>query len=202
MTRENEVYFYHADGLGSVVALTDEKQKVVETYAYDSFGNLKDRDNALMQPFTYTGREWDKETGLYYYRARYYDPMEGRFVSRDPSGFAGGDVNLYGYVQNNPVNHKDPSGLYDPSLPDNLPSIKKPPSNSKPLQCKEDDKCPIPDAIINDMINSTRDVTLLTVLRKYPILQQCASKVLNILSILDPFPDSAQAPTSPNDIIK
>jgi RHS repeat-associated protein len=65
----------------------------------------------LSQPYTYTGREWDKETGLYYYRARYYDPMVGRFISKDPIGFAGGDVNLYGYVQNNPVNWIDPFGL-------------------------------------------------------------------------------------------
>ena len=59
---------------------------------------------------TYTGREWDKETGLYYYRARYYDPMEGRFISKDPSGFEGG-INLWAYVQNNPINRTDPSGL-------------------------------------------------------------------------------------------
>jgi len=60
--------------------------------------------------YTYTGREWDKETGLYYYRARYYDPMEGRFISKDPIGFAGGDVNLYGYTGNNPINLTDPTG--------------------------------------------------------------------------------------------
>ena len=48
----------------------------------------------LKNGFTYTGREWDKENGLYYYRAGYYDPMEGRFVSKDPFSFAGGDVNL------------------------------------------------------------------------------------------------------------
>jgi RHS repeat-associated protein len=61
--------------------------------------------------YTYTGREWDKETGLYYYRARYFDPMEGRFIAKDPISFAGGDVNLYGYVGNNVINKKDPSGL-------------------------------------------------------------------------------------------
>lgn len=60
--------------------------------------------------YTYTGREWDKETGLYYYRARYYDPMEGMFISKDPIGFAGGDVNLYRYVGNNVVNLVDPTG--------------------------------------------------------------------------------------------
>ena len=59
MTRNNEVYFYHADGLGSNDALSDEKQKAIETNGYDSFGNLKDRDDKPIQPFTYTGREWD-----------------------------------------------------------------------------------------------------------------------------------------------
>lgn len=61
--------------------------------------------------YQFTAREWDKETGLYYYRARYYDPMEGRFISKDPIGFESGDVNLYGYVHNNPINQTDPTGL-------------------------------------------------------------------------------------------
>lgn len=65
-----------------------------------------------MHYYTYTGREWDRETGLYYYRARYYDPIEGRFISKDPIGFLGGDLNLFGYVQNNPVNRIDPSGKF------------------------------------------------------------------------------------------
>jgi RHS repeat-associated protein len=59
---------------------------------------------------TYTGREWDKEPGLYYYRARYYDPMEGRFIAKDSIGFRGG-INLYGYVGQNPINYSDPIGL-------------------------------------------------------------------------------------------
>ena len=59
-----------------------------------------------------TGREWDKETGLYYYRTRYYDPMEGRFISKDPLGFKGGDVNLFAYVGNQPINFVDPYGLW------------------------------------------------------------------------------------------
>lgn len=109
MTRGNEVYYYHADGLGSVVVLTDKKQKIVENYEYNPFGNLKG-DTKPTQPFTYTSREWDKETGLYYYRARYYDPMVGRFISKDPIGFRGG-TNIYAYVQNNPVNWIDPTGL-------------------------------------------------------------------------------------------
>lgn len=103
-------YFYHADGLGSIIALTDSAGNVVQTYEYDSFGNLKDQKNRVKQPFAYTGREWDKETGLYYYRARDYDPMEGRFISKDPIGVQGG-TNLYSYVSNNPVNFTDPTGL-------------------------------------------------------------------------------------------
>lgn len=111
VTTGKDKYFYHSDGLGSIIALTDGSGKVVQTYEYDSFGNLKDQKNRIKQPFTFTGREWDKETGLYYYRARYYDPMEGRFIPKDPIGFAGGDVNLYGYTKNNPINYTDPSGL-------------------------------------------------------------------------------------------
>ncbi len=104
--------FYHADGLGSIVALSNASGTIVQRYEYDSFGNRKDMQNTIKQPYTYTGREYDQETGLYYYRARYYDAMEGRFISKDPIGFAGGDVNLYNYVQNNPIMFTDPTGLY------------------------------------------------------------------------------------------
>lgn len=111
MEQKGRTYFYHADGLGSIVSLTDQRGAVVQSYDYDSFGNMRQHGGEVKQPYGYTGREWDKETGLYYYRARYYDPVAGRFISKDPIGFAGGDVNLYRYVQNNPVNWVDPSGL-------------------------------------------------------------------------------------------
>lgn len=103
-------YYYHADGLGSIVAVTDSTGKTQQTYEYDSFGNLKDQKNKVKQPYTFTGREWDREIGLYYYNARYYDSKAGRFVQRDPAGFAD-SANLYQYVGNNPVNYIDPSGL-------------------------------------------------------------------------------------------
>jgi len=84
----------------------------VKTYSYDAFGRITESgigggDNS----YTYTAREYDTETGLYYYRARYYDPKAGRFITKDPISFAGGDVNLYAYVGNNPVNWVDPSGM-------------------------------------------------------------------------------------------
>jgi len=111
--RESQVSCYHADGLGSVVAMTDTSKNIVQRYSYDTFGMLTAIQNPeFTNSYTYTGREWDKELGLYYYRARYYDPMEGRFISRDPIGFAGGDVNLYGYVLNDPVSFVDPMGLW------------------------------------------------------------------------------------------
>ena len=104
--------YYHADGLDSIVALTNAAGSVVQTYSYDSFGNITP-SGGINQPYTYTAREYDSETGLYFYRARYYDPKAGRFITKDPISFAGGDVNLYGYVRNNPINRLDPLGLYE-----------------------------------------------------------------------------------------
>lgn len=111
-----EYYLYHKDIFGSITGVTDYimLNAVRKGYTYDSFGNIVSEKGSYLnfnQPYTYRGREWDPEIGLYYYRARYYDPTIGRFISRDPISFAGGDVNLYGYVQNNPVNKTDPLGL-------------------------------------------------------------------------------------------
>ena len=103
--------YYHQDGLNSVKALTDGGGNEMARYDYDAWGNLTTTLPSIANPFTYTGREWDKETGLYYYRARYYDPKVGRFISKDPIGLAGG-INLYSYVGNNPVNWIDPLGLF------------------------------------------------------------------------------------------
>jgi YD repeat-containing protein len=81
MERNGSYYYYHADGLGSVTAITDQSKTVVQRYGYDTFGAIVEvADPGFVQPYTYTAREWDRETGLYYYRARYYDPMEGRFI--------------------------------------------------------------------------------------------------------------------------
>ena len=100
--------YYHADGLGSIVKRTDQAGAVVHEYRYDAWGKIE--AGATEAGYAFTGREWDPETGLYYYRARYYDPKVGRFLSEDPIGFFGG-VNFYAYVDNNPVNLIDPTGL-------------------------------------------------------------------------------------------
>jgi len=116
MERGGVDYYYHADGLGSVTAITDSSSSpaIVQSYSYDSFGVPRQTQPNFPNSFMYTGREWDKETGLYYYRARYYDPMEGRFISEDPiplQNRSQDQLNSYTYVQNNPVNLIDPDGL-------------------------------------------------------------------------------------------
>jgi RHS repeat-associated protein len=86
-------------------------------YTYDSFGNIVATSGSIVNNFRYTGREWDSETSLYYYRARYYDPSRGRFVNEDPLGFGGG-INFYAYVSNTTINFDDPFGL-GPNTPQN-----------------------------------------------------------------------------------
>lgn len=111
MERGGQNYFYHQDSLGSVRFLTDSAGSVAQTYVYDSYGNIVQQTGMLANPYAFTGREFDAESGLYYYRARYYDPRAGRFIHEDPVGVNGG-LNLYAYVANNPVNYIDPEGKF------------------------------------------------------------------------------------------
>ncbi len=111
VTKGANTFFYHQDGLGSVTDLTDSAGATVKSYSYDAYGNILESPGTLEQSYTYTGREFDSESGRYYYRARSYDPTTGRFLQKDPSGFVGGDPNLYAYVLNNPMFWLDPFGL-------------------------------------------------------------------------------------------
>jgi RHS repeat-associated protein len=110
MERGGNSYFYLTDHQGSIRYLTDAAGAQVNLYEYDSFGRLLVRDETVPNPFAFTGREYDAETGLYFYRARYYDPNIGRFLSEDSLGLTGGDANFYGYVGNDPLNRTDPNG--------------------------------------------------------------------------------------------
>jgi RHS repeat-associated protein len=117
-TPESAVYYHH-DGLGSTIALTDETGQLIESYAYDAFGaaSIYDASGSALSAslrenrFLFTGREWLAEANLYDYRNRVYSPDLGRFLQTDPIRFSAGDVNLYRYVLNNPVNAWDPLGL-------------------------------------------------------------------------------------------
>ena len=105
----NVVSYFLTDHLGSTVTLADANGAITSSTTYDSFGNATSN---IATTYRYTGREYDSDTGLYYYRNRWYDPETGRFISEDPIGFAGGDVNLYGYVSNNPLSFIDPFGFW------------------------------------------------------------------------------------------
>jgi RHS repeat-associated protein len=101
--------YYHTDGLGSIAKRTSQAGAVVRDYRYDTWGKI---EAGVSEPgYSFTGREWDAEIGLYYYRARYYDPKVGRFVSEDPLGSLS-----FIYVGNDPVMFVDPSGLRRLSL--------------------------------------------------------------------------------------
>ncbi|HUP81044.1 MAG TPA: RHS repeat-associated core domain-containing protein, partial [Pirellula sp.] len=107
-----QILWSMTDNQGTVRDLVDSSGTVRNHITFDSFGRLADQTNATIDfLFAYTGREFDRETGLYYYRARYYDSQSGRFLSEDPLGFMGDLSNLSRYVGNNVSNKQDPSGL-------------------------------------------------------------------------------------------
>ena len=111
ISSDGTIRYYHADALGSVIALTDDVGNVKTQYNYSPFGETEILGEPSDNPFQYTGREND-ETGLYYYRARYYSPVLRRFISEDPLKQKNEGVNFYLYVENNPVNFIDPLGQF------------------------------------------------------------------------------------------
>jgi RHS repeat-associated protein len=118
--RGGSVVWALTDNLSTVRDLIDGGGVVLNHVVYDSYGRVISQTNPAVEfRYGYTGREQDNETGLDYYRARYYDAGVGRFVSEDPIGFSAGDANLYRYVGNSPVNATDPSGLRDSRWPSN-----------------------------------------------------------------------------------
>lgn len=98
------------DQLGSTRKLLDQAQSTLVDYQYDAYGNGTNSNAAVDNPYQYTGRENDAVAGLMQYRNRYYSAALGRFISQDPIEISGG-VNLYAYVEGNPVNSNDGLGL-------------------------------------------------------------------------------------------
>lgn len=111
MERGGSWYYYHFDGLGSVTMLTRADKTIANQYTYDDFGGFRTKTEAITNFFTFTGREHDFATGLHFYRARYYDHVVGRFLTRDPAGMVDGP-NVYRYAKNNPASQVDPSGMH------------------------------------------------------------------------------------------
>jgi RHS repeat-associated protein len=103
--------WYLTDKLGSVHDLVNTSGTVIDHLAFDTYGNtLSESSPTNGDRFKFAAREYDSATGLYFNRARYYDPTTGRFISQDPMSFAAGDTDLYRYVGNGPTNATDPSG--------------------------------------------------------------------------------------------
>ena len=125
MHREGQDYYYHTDDLYNVMAVTDSTGAVRERYEYADYGSPVDpttlapvggNPSPLGNPYLFQGRRFDHETGLYYYRLRYYDPVAGRFTVRDKIGIWGDSSNHgngYAYAGNNPMSRLDPFGLDD-----------------------------------------------------------------------------------------
>jgi len=114
MDRGGSSYAYQRDGLGSVVGLTDDSETLVASYSYDAFGSVRGETGSVVNPYRFTGREYDEESDLYFYRTRYYESEVGRFTTKDHfSGFLESPLSLnkYEYVNGNPINFVDPHGL-------------------------------------------------------------------------------------------
>lgn len=103
-------YYYMHDGLGSARCLLNSSQAIQNTYEYTAFGESLNWLESIQNRYTYTGREWDKESQAYYYRIRQYDSRSARFTRRDPVSYFAG-INVYTYVQNNSTNMIDSFGL-------------------------------------------------------------------------------------------
>ncbi|MGE0266943.1 MAG: RHS repeat-associated core domain-containing protein [Candidatus Omnitrophota bacterium] len=137
MTRSSTDYFYHMDGLGTVRQLTNGNGVIQESYDYDPYGNTTIYNSSgspvsasvIGNRFIFTGREYDEESSIYYYRRRYYAPVIGRFLQRDSLEYFD-SMNLFQYVDNNPVNYVDPLGT----------SSKGSHKNSKVKKCDKEDR--------------------------------------------------------------
>ena len=111
--RNGKTYTHYYDGQGNTIALTDEDGNVTDTFDYDAWGNVIERTGDTPTPFQWHGQVgyyWDDALGRYHVRARPYEPASGRWTTQDPLLFVDG-MNLYQYVDNNPINFVDPSGM-------------------------------------------------------------------------------------------
>jgi RHS repeat-associated protein len=117
-TSETNTFYPIKDHLGSVQALVNAQGQIVESYRYDAYGNTTIL-SSILSPLTashfgsrymFQGREYST-SGLYNFRARWYDPKTGCWLSNDPIGISGG-LNLYEFCGNNPVNFRDPTGEF------------------------------------------------------------------------------------------
>ncbi|GAA6306848.1 hypothetical protein F260042K2_26770 [Flavonifractor plautii] len=114
-------YHYASDEMGSTTHIVDESGNVQNRYAYDAWGKIEVKEEAVPNRFTYYGQQIDPITQQYYLRARFYNPVIGRFTQEDT--YRGDGLNLYAYCANNPVYYVDPSGLATSISSDDLNAL-------------------------------------------------------------------------------
>ncbi|WP_319760539.1 RHS repeat-associated core domain-containing protein [Maridesulfovibrio sp.] len=113
MIHRKQTYLLGTDQLGSVFAVADLSGNSIQEVLYDSFGRKIMNSNPEFNiPLGFAGGLYDEDTGLIHFGFREYDPVIGRFISPDPLGYAGGDVDVYAYCQDEPVNGTDPLRLF------------------------------------------------------------------------------------------
>lgn len=114
-------YACHQDEQGSTAYITKDGEAVENSYVYDAFGNVLERKEGIRNDILYRGQQYDQEAGQYYLRARYYNPVIGRFIQEDT--YRGDELNLYAYCGNNPVMYYDPSGHTKVTQPITEPEV-------------------------------------------------------------------------------
>ena len=124
MQRGSNDYYYHADDLYNVCALTDATGNVAETYDYADYGKPT-ATTTVGNPYLFTGRRYDNATGLYYYRNRYAEPRSGTFLSRDPLGYVD-SMNSRAELDNNPLSYLDPLGTKKCQCPNRMDGRESP----------------------------------------------------------------------------
>ncbi len=108
LQRNQKTYYYHQDEQLNTALITNRNGEIKNQYQYDAFGNELEAIEELSNRIRYTGQQYDQQTEQYYLRARYYNPIVGRFMQEDV--YQGDGLNLYAYCLNNPLMYYDPSG--------------------------------------------------------------------------------------------
>jgi RHS repeat-associated protein len=118
-----KMHYYLNDRLGTPQIMTDDNGNVVWEASYKPFGQARVNPKSTVENnFRFPGQYHDQETGFHYNYHRYYDPGTGRYLTPDPIGLVGG-INLFAYIENNPINFIDPSGLSGEDLEQTLISL-------------------------------------------------------------------------------
>jgi len=166
MAKSNVTYYLAYDQIGSLRAVIDTTGTVTKEVLYDSFGSiLYESNTAFSVPFGFAGGLHDKDTGLVRFGFRDYDPNIARWTAKDPIDFAGGDVNLFGYVGNNPINWYDSLGLQaacmTPAGPIPFPILNLPKATPEQQQQAIDtltnllNPMPLIDFLLDNIFNKT-----------------------------------------------